>query len=157
MAFEIREAREQDLPRLRELLYQLSQLGHDPEGETRTHIAEERAALLSLQSDPRCTCFVLEVDVRVAATLTIYVLPNLSYGGRPFYLVDNLVVDEALRSGGYGRLLMERAEIVARAAGCFKLSLTSNRQREDAHRFHERIGYTATHHGFTKYFEHELR
>jgi GNAT superfamily N-acetyltransferase len=153
LAIEIREAHEQDLPRLRELLFQLSQLGHDPEGEARAHTDQERAALAALQSDQCCTCLVLEVDGQVVGTLTVYVLPNLSYGGRPLAVVENVVVDERVRSGGYGRLLMMRAEEIARAAGCFKISLTSNRQRRDAHGFYERIGFSTTHHGFTRYLD----
>ena len=36
----------------------------------------------------------------------------------------------------------------AQRAGCYKLSLTSNKHRKDAHRFYERLGFRATHEGF---------
>ncbi len=151
----IREASASDLPRLRELLHQLSQLGEHPEAAPHPPSESEAQALAELGSDPRSTCLVLEHAGRVEGTVTLYVLPNLSYGGRPIAIVENLVVDERSRSSGYGRLLMERAEQLARAAGCCKISLTSNRRRADAHRFYDRLGYIATHRGFTKYPEHE--
>lgn len=32
--------------------------------------------------------------------------------------------------------------------GCYLVQLTSDRQRKDAHRFYERLGFTPTHTGF---------
>jgi GNAT superfamily N-acetyltransferase len=147
----IREAVEADLPRLMDLLFDLSQLGELP-AEAVTPAGEaERAALRALQDDSRFSCLVLEVGGRVEGTLTLYVLPNLSHGGRPAAIVENVVVDSRLRGRGYGRMLVERAETIAREQGCYKVSLTSNRRRIDAHRFYERIGYNPSHQGFTKY------
>jgi GNAT superfamily N-acetyltransferase len=68
-------------------------------------------------------------------------------------VVENVVVDERCRGLGYGQLLMEHAEQFAGAAGCYKVMLASNLRRGDAHRFYERLGYRASHHGFTKYFD----
>ena len=147
----IREAVEADLPRLAELLFQLSQQGGRPEGAARPVGDGERAALQALQSDPRSTCLVLEVDGRVEGTLTLYILPNLSHGGRPAAIVENVVLDGPSRGRGYGRLLMQEAEARAKAHGCYRVALTSNRRRTAAHRFYEGIGYAPSHQGFTKY------
>lgn len=147
----IREATEADLPRLLELLYQLSQLGSLPEDLAPPVGTAHREALRALQADPRSTCLVLEVDGRVEGTLTLYILPNLSHGGRPAAIVENVVVDAAARGRGYGRLLMARAEALAWERGCYKVALTSNRRRTGAHRFYEQIGYMPSHQGFTKY------
>jgi GNAT superfamily N-acetyltransferase len=43
---------------------------------------------------------------------------------------------------------MLRALAMARERGCYKLTLTSNKARKDAHRFYERLGFEATHEGF---------
>ena len=147
----IREATEADLPRLLDLLFQLSQLGERPEHEQSTVTEAEQAALQRLLLDPQVTCLVIEDDGRVQGTLTFYVLPNLSHGGRPIGMVESVVIDEAGRGRGLGRLLMQRAETMARAHGCYKIALTSNRRRLDAHRFYEGLGFHATHQGFTRY------
>jgi hypothetical protein len=42
------------------------------------------------------------------------------------------------------RHLMEAAQ----QAGCYKLALTSNKQRPDAHRFYQRLGFRAASEGF---------
>jgi GNAT superfamily N-acetyltransferase len=36
----------------------------------------------------------------------------------------------------------------ARALGCYRVQLTSNRVREDAHRFYERLGFVPSHVGY---------
>jgi GNAT superfamily N-acetyltransferase len=55
--------------------------------------------------------------------------------------IAGLVVDEACRSQGVGRLLMLRAEDWARANGYKETRLRSNVIREEAHRFYENLGY----------------
>jgi GNAT superfamily N-acetyltransferase len=62
--------------------------------------------------------------------------------------VEDVVVDAAMAGRGYGEALMQRAIELARAAGCYKLVLTSNKARTDAHRFYRRLGFKATHEGF---------
>jgi len=50
-------------------------------------------------------------------------------------------VDEQVRSGGVGWLLLEAAEQWARRMRCGVMSLCSNVIRERAHSFYERHGY----------------
>jgi GNAT superfamily N-acetyltransferase len=147
----IREAIGADLPRLLELYLQLSQMGEVPDDVAQPVTDAHRAAMRALQADPRSTCYVLEIGGRVEGTLTLYFLPNLTHDGRSIALVENVVVDAALRGGGHGRLLMERAERLAREHGCYKVALTSNNRRAAAHRFYAAIGYAPSHQGFTKY------
>jgi GNAT superfamily N-acetyltransferase len=147
----VREATVDDLPRLHELLVQLSQLGERPE-QTRTTVTDAERAALQLLSDSRQTaCLVVEAEGQVQGTLTVYLLANLSHGGRPMGIIENLVVDESCRGRGFGRRLMQAAEERLFAAGCYKIGLTSNRRRTDAHRFYERLGYKPTHQGYTVY------
>jgi GNAT superfamily N-acetyltransferase len=148
----VRDARPEDLPRIVALLQQLAEQGEHPEMEGPLVTDRHEAALRDLAADPRARLLVLEAEGRVMGSLAVYVLPNLSHGGRPFAIVENVIVDGAARGSGYGRLLMDRAVDLARDAGCYKVSLTSNNRRAAAHRFYERIGFTGTHRGFTRYF-----
>jgi GNAT superfamily N-acetyltransferase len=138
-----------------ELLFQLSQLGELPDEAPRLPGAAETESLRALLTDDRSSCYVLDADGEVEGTLTLYILPNLTHGGRPIAIVESVVVDQRAQGSGFGRLLMAYAEAQARAAGCYKIALTSNRRRADAHRFYERLGYERTHQGFTKYFDKE--
>jgi GNAT superfamily N-acetyltransferase len=68
--------------------------------------------------------------------------------------VAGLVVDEAQRGSGVGRLLMQHAEDWAREKGYASVTLRSNIVRHDAHAFYQRIGYKIpkTQHVFRKDF-----
>lgn len=43
---------------------------------------------------------------------------------------------------------MERAAVRARERGCALIQLTSDKQREGAHRFYVALGYAQSHEGF---------
>lgn len=56
-------------------------------------------------------------------------------------LIQGLVVDEAYRSAGVGRLLTEAGEAWARDHGAARMQVRSRISRERAHRFYAREGY----------------
>ena len=149
----IRDARPEDLPHVLQLLLQLSERSHYRESELRPVTDRHRAVLERITHDPNVRLVVLEDGGRVIGTLTLYVMANLSHGGQPFAIVENVVVDAEARGGGYGRRLMDFAMRAARQAGCYKVGLSSNNQRPDAHAFYRAIGFEDTHHGFTYYFD----
>jgi GNAT superfamily N-acetyltransferase len=146
----IRDARPEDLPRVLELLLQLSEQSTHPEARTRPLTADQPAALRSLTEGGH-RLLVLEVEGRLLGTLTLYILPNISHGGRPAAIVENVVVDAAMRGSGLGHALMAEAERLAATAGAYKVALTSNNQRTAAHAFYRGLGYDQSHQGFTKY------
>jgi GNAT superfamily N-acetyltransferase len=55
--------------------------------------------------------------------------------------VDDLVTDEAARSGGVGAALLAHLDGRAVELGCAVLELDSGHQRTDAHRFYVREGF----------------
>lgn len=55
--------------------------------------------------------------------------------------VDDLVVDDAVRSAGVGAALLAHLEERGRALGCHVIDLDSGNHRVDAHRFYRREGY----------------
>lgn len=52
-----------------------------------------------------------------------------------------------LRGQGIGAAMMSHAIERARARGCQMIQLSTNKQRADAKRFYERLGFEATHEG----------
>jgi GNAT superfamily N-acetyltransferase len=78
----------------------------------------------------------------------LIMVANLSHRGRSYAIVEDVVVDPDLRSQGYGELLVHHAVELARQAGCYRVGLTSNLRRVDAHRFYHRLGFQASHQGF---------
>lgn len=143
----VREAVESDLPRLVELLAQLS-LDEPREALSPPLPESYRQAFAQIAADTRQRLFVLEADGRIVGSLVLVIVPNLTHQGRPYAIVENVVVDEAERGKRHGELLMRHAIDEARRSDCYKVSLTSNKQRPDAHRFYQRLGFRAAHEGF---------
>lgn len=142
----VREADTSDLPRIVELL---AQLYSDPAQEDYV-AARERydAAYAEIVADQRQTLFVAERDGAIAGSLVLLVVPNLTRRGRPYALIENVVVDGTHRGARVGEAMMLRAIDAARDAGCHKVALMSRIERKDAHRFYERLGFTPAHVGF---------
>lgn len=143
----VRSAREADLPRLIELLAQLS-LDEPREDFSNPRPAPYDAALAEILADPRQDILVAEADGAVIGMLLFIRIPNLSHVGRPYAMVEDVVVDEPFRGSGHGEALMRQAIEMAREGGCYKLTFTSNKARSEAHRFYRRLGFNATHEGF---------
>ena len=69
------------------------------------------------------------------------------YRCAPVAIVEDVIVERRARGHGVGRGMMEFAMNRARAKGCYKLMLSSNVQRGDAHRFYEALGFEK--HGYS--------
>lgn len=99
------------------------------------------------------TVLVAELGDVVPGTLDCTILPNLTRGGRPFMLIENVVVAGAYRRQGVGAALMASAATMAQASGCYKMQLLSRADRADAHRFYEACGFTPAAQGYRRYFD----
>jgi GNAT superfamily N-acetyltransferase len=59
----------------------------------------------------------------------------------PHAAIGGLIVDEAFRGAGIGRLLMQKAEGWARGQGLQVVQVRSGADRQGAHRFYRNVGY----------------
>jgi len=96
--------------------------------------------------------FVGERDGRIIGTLQLTIIQQLSYRGSKVAEIEAVRVATDLRGGGLGAELIRFAVERARSAGCVRVQLTSNKDRVDAHRFYERLGFRRSHEGFKLYF-----
>lgn len=83
-------------------------------------------------------CVVVEGALVVGVAVFRYY--ENTFSGRKFY-VDDLVTDEAFRSGGIGHAMLAFLEKLARGRGCDSLELDSGTQRTRAHKFYFREGF----------------
>lgn len=143
----IRDATIDDLPRVVELLQQMSLDGprEDPGPPLPRAYIEAFAAI---ESDPRHRLLVVEAGGIVLGTASFFIVPNISYKGRPHAIVENVVVEAAERGKRLGEGLIRFCIEEARRAGCTRLSLSTDRRRGDAHRFYERLGFKPSHLGY---------
>ncbi len=145
----IRTALEKDIPRILELYRQLS---FHP-GDYRVPPPDDvRKVFREMDGYPGLKLLVAEDNDRVVGTTVLAVLPGFAHGTAPFCVVEYVVVDEACRSRGIGRLLMESVKSIAKEAGCYKIMLTSDVRRDRAHKFYKSVGFEPSAYGFRFYF-----
>ncbi len=129
----LREAVADDLPAVLRLYRELY-------GEVDLRLDERVArAWADTLATPRRAVLLAEVDRVPVGTVDVTVLANTARQGRPYLLVENVVVAATHRGCGIGRALVAEAERRARAAGCYKLQLSA--VEPDAFAFYEAVGW----------------
>jgi len=142
---EIRRATRDDLPAILQMLFD------DQVGATRESPDDPAPYLEAFEEidvDPAQQLVVAERNGRVIGTLQLTIIPGLARRGAKRGQVEAVRVHAAARGIGLGTTLMEWAIEESRARGCALVQLTSDKSREDAHRFYERLGFVASHEGF---------
>jgi GNAT superfamily N-acetyltransferase len=113
--------------------------------------ANERSAFDEIDADPNQQLLVAMLDQQVVATGHVTWIRTLSADGGLYCHVEGVRTAPDLRGRGIGAHLMTAIEDEARRRGATRIQLTSDRRRDDAHRFYERLGYEPTHVGMKKY------
>ncbi|MGW3135650.1 N-acetyltransferase family protein [Streptomyces sp. NPDC001139] len=142
---EIRPATADDVPEI------VAMLADDPLGaqrESPDDLAPYLAALERLTADPHQHLVVAVREGRVVGTLQLTVVPGLSRRGATRSIIEAVRIHADERGSGLGTRLIEWAIDASRREGCQLVQLTSANTRTDAHRFYERLGFTASHVGF---------
>jgi GNAT superfamily N-acetyltransferase len=142
---EIRPATTDDVPAI------VGMLADDPLGaqrESPDDLEPYLAALERLSSDPNQHLVVATREDRVVGTLQLTIVPGLSRRGATRSIIEGVRIHADERGSGLGSRLIEWAIEESRRQGCQLVQLTSDNTRTDAHRFYERLGFTASHVGF---------
>ncbi|MFJ6179807.1 GNAT family N-acetyltransferase [Streptomyces sp. NPDC092295] len=141
----IRPAAPDDIPAI------VAMLADDPLGAQRESLDDltpYTEAYERLARDPNQHVVVAERDGRVIGTLQLTIIPGLSRRGATRSIIEAVRVHANERGSGLGTRFIEWAVDESRRQGCQLVQLTSDASRTDAHRFYERLGFTASHVGF---------
>lgn len=106
----------------------------------------------AIVTHPGTTVHVAVLDGRLIAAATLHILPNMTYGGRPYAFIENVITARDLRGKGIGLQVMEKAIEAAWAANVYKIMLLTGQDRADGavRRFYEKLGFSAEEkHGMT--------
>ena len=105
--------------------------------QLRPHLVEHEFVARIRRMQPEGFHLALLDEEGVVRAVAGYRFYEKLFSGKNLY-VDDLVTDEAMRSRGLGKALLDWLRNEARSLGCAQLHLDSGLQRPDAHRFYER-------------------
>jgi GNAT superfamily N-acetyltransferase len=100
-----------------------------------------------IAADPGEELVVAERAGEVVGTLQLTLIPSLSRRGALRAQLEAVRVRSDQRGSGLGRRLVTWAVDRARERGAVIVQLTSDKRREDAHRFYASLGFAASHEG----------
>ncbi|MFC0508739.1 GNAT family N-acetyltransferase [Micromonospora costi] len=139
-----REAVRADLPAI------LTLLADDVLGRSRDVTTVDEAyekAFADVTTDPRNHLIVADEGGDVVGCLQITYIPGLGRHGAERSLIEAVRIRSDRRGQGLGRQLMTWAIDQARQRGCALVQLTTDKSRQDAHRFYRNLGFVASHEG----------
>ena len=136
MDLEIRSAQAGDLDRLIDLYRHL----HPAEASLPDGPARNRLWTVML-ARPGFSCIVGSHDDVLATACCLAIIPNLTRGGRPYALIENVVTHADFRRRGFGKAVVMHALDLAWKEGCYKVMLLTGSKRSETHRFYEACGF----------------
>lgn len=142
-----RRAREDDLKAIVALLAD-DDLGAERERVSDGVAPEYLAAFKAIEADPNQQVAVMIDGEEVIGTLQLTFIPGLAREGALRGQIEAVRVARDRRSEGLGERLFEWAIAQCRARECSLVQLTTDRRREDAHRFYDRLGFVPSHLGY---------
>jgi GNAT superfamily N-acetyltransferase len=138
----IRTANEADLPALLDLYRHLNA------SEARPSPAEALAAFRRFQAYPGSAILIAEDSGAPVSSCTLVIVPNLTRGGRPYGLIENVVTRADRRNRGLGQAVLRAAAERAWAAGCYKVMLMTGSTRPETLAFYLSAGFAQSKTGF---------
>jgi ribosomal protein S18 acetylase RimI-like enzyme len=143
--YTVRRATREDVPAIVDLIA-ADQIGATRDGGD---LAPYERAFATIDEDgAQLLVTVTDATDAVIGTMQLTFIPGLARRGGVRAQIEAVRVREDLRSRGIGNALIGWAIDEARARGCALVQLTTDKRRDDAHRFYDRLGFDATHEGF---------
>lgn len=112
------------------------------------HEVEAKKGLEAINSDPNHSLVIVEQNGEPVGSFQLSFIPGISRRGAWRGQIESVRVSAACRGQGIGSEMMSWALRQCEKRGCGLVQLTSDRQRDAAHRFYERLGFSPSHTGF---------
>ncbi|MBN1367486.1 MAG: GNAT family N-acetyltransferase [Dehalococcoidales bacterium] len=125
-----------ELPDLLALYKQLHPADLPPPEPERLHKLWQQ-----ILDDPSKHLLVAESDKKIIASCVLVVISNLTRGGGPYGLIENVITDTDYRKKGFGTGLLKYAQQIAWDKGCYKIMLLTGRQQPEIFGFYEKAGF----------------
>jgi len=83
------------------------------------------------------------LDNLLVSACQMVVVPNLTRGGQPYCLIENVVTRTDQQNKGYGKALLKYTTELAWSQQCYKVMLMSGRKEEAVLKFYKSAGFSA--------------
>lgn len=143
----VRNASEQDIPILLQLLYDL---GRPKPKEDDVNTFENLLRNYFTDSDKKI--LVAELDDQVVAMVSVMFLSRLNQFTMEMYIPE-LIVLKKYQNHGIGKKLIYACVDLAQEKKCHRIRLESGNQRKDSHKFYKHLGFEQSALSFTKNLE----
>ena len=132
----IQEATDSDLEAVLNLYAQ-------PEFDDGKVLPRDQAQLIlrRIRSYPSYRIYIATHSGNVVGTFALMIMDNLGHLGATSAIVEDVAVSPSSQGQGVGKAMMQHAMELARAAGCYKLVVSSGKNRADAHEFYKSLGW----------------
>jgi ribosomal protein S18 acetylase RimI-like enzyme len=147
-----RNATREDVPTL------VQMLSDDPLGAKREQFEiplpdSYLNAFEAIDQDPNNELVVAIINDVIVGFMQVTFIPYLTYRGRWRALVEGVRVNKNYRARGIGRQMFLWAIDRAKKKECHLFQLTTDKQRPDAIKFYESLGFKASHEGMKLHFD----
>ena len=147
MTLTFRPARESDVEGVIALLAddKLGTFRERKDSLSRQHYIQ---AFQAIEADSNNELIVVFQKTELVGTFQLSFIPSLTHSGGWRAEIEGVRVASSKRGQGLGKEMMTWAIARSKEKGCGLVQLTSDKQRPEAHRFYESLGFTASHTGF---------
>lgn len=93
-----------------------------------------------LANHPSCFVLFILVNGQITGLATCFI--NFStFRAKPFINIHDVIIDKDQRGKGYGRLLVQKIEAVAKEKNCCKMTLEVREDNTNAQKLYKELGY----------------
>lgn len=147
-----RKATINDLQRIVELLIE------DELGKLREKQCEEVdrcyiEAFQKINADPNQFLMLATMSDIIVGTCHLTIMPSLTFRGATRMQIEAVRVAKEYRGNNIGTRMINAAIEYGKANGALSIQLTTNKRRQRAKKFYERLGFIASHEGMKLYLE----
>lgn len=133
------------------LLLADDQLGQKREQSLAVNPIAYKKAFDQIMADSNQYLMVIEKEGKVIGTCHLTLMPSLTFQGALRMNIEAVRIDSSLRGHGIGEWMFNKILELAKDEGCKIIQLTTNKERIDALRFYQKLGFAATHEGMKLY------
>lgn len=130
----IRQGIETDLPQVLELLKGM-------DGEDGIDPGEPLIIWRKMAEYPYFKIFVVEDNQLIIGTCSLIIIDNLGHKGAKIAIAESMIISQDYRGRGVGSKLMKFVMEKVKEENGYKLMLSSNKKRIEAHKFYEQLGF----------------